>query len=439
MKQIGGPNCNLWTNLIDGTQLMVECGIRVVADNTSEIPPNAYPSFVGVDLDRLAGLVLTHAHIDHIGGLPKLLSTRKLCKTTPFDVWATAETILVCKKVLVREKLSPQEIDQSVNFHILQDEQTIGSFKVYAYPVIHSIPGTVAFVIETSDGKTFCHVSDFKYSRANTMEFTQTSQMFRAIGEQNMVDAILLDSSNVYTEGFTPSNHASLYEFGRIFSDPELKDIEIIIAMFGSDAETVADLAMIANQIGNRPVECVGDNMCFFSETFGAIDPMQQHTFPNAKVFIATGSQGEPRAAVTRAANGNNPPLEIKPGSIVIFATRAIPGNREALWAVIRKLRAMGVRVIVSDPEMLDSRLMTKLKIEEHEIPEVNSALHVSGHESLAGLLQVVSEIATPGVTKVIPIHGGRGPRKQLAARISKQFDHKIEVALLVDGERITF
>lgn len=383
-----GMNMNLYGH--DGQWLMVDCGVtfprpgRVVADGTvhrrGEPPVQmADPAFIADRREQLAGLIITHAHEDHVGAVPYLWP---LLKCPVYTSRFTAE--------ILRRKLAEFGLLGQVPIHVVDvhERRTIGPFEVEWLALTHSIPDPNALMIRTTAGNIF-HSGDWKLDDAPLVGHGYTPDTFRALAEEG-VAAMVCDSTNATVPGHSTSE--AVLEKG-LLAATEGAPGRVIVACFGSNIARLHTLASVARATG-RYMGLLGRSLINMSQAARAADlwnaddhlinPSHLGYLPRHEVLaVATGSQGEPRTALRRLAAGTHPDVELEAGDRVIFSARAIPGNEDAIEALIANLSAQGVEVITA---------------EAADLP-----IHASGHPA-QDELRAMYQWVRPQVA--IPVHG---------------------------------
>lgn len=383
-----GMNLNLYGH--DGRWLMVDCGVtfpkpgRIAADGTvhhrGEPPVQmADPAFIADRRDQLAGLVITHAHEDHIGAVPYLWP---LLRCPVYTSHFTAE--------ILRRKLS--EFDLLHRVPIIEVEtgeiREIGPFRVQWLALTHSIPDPNALMIRTPIGNIF-HSGDWKLDDQPLVGHGYSRKTFSDLSAEG-VDAMVCDSTNATVPGHSVSEAALHEGLLRVIANAEGR---VVVTCFGSNIARLHTLASIARETG-RYMGLLGRslvNMSGAAKAAGLWDATDQLINPshigylprNEVLAAATGSQGEPRTALRRLAAGNHPDFELEAGDTVIFSARAIPGNEQAIDALISSLTALGVNVITA---------------EDAELP-----IHASGHPAREEL-ELMYDWVRPAIA--IPVHG---------------------------------
>ena len=372
-----GMNVNLYG--CNGKWLMVDLGMTFSGD--------VYP---GVDLvfadlefieDRakdLLGIVLTHGHEDHIGAVPYFAAELGVpLYATPF----TAE--------LVRRKLEEAGLTKEVDLFIIEEDHgefSLGPFEITYIPLAHSIAEGNALKIDTPYGRIF-HTGDWKLDEEPIIGEPTTEEELCEIGEEGVL-ALVCDSTNV----FNPNPSGSEGAVHRSLMEEVAKHTgkRVMVTTFASNVARLQTLGEVARETGrqlcvagrslDRIISVAKDNG-YLHDFPEPIDFDTAMSLPRGEVLIiATGGQGEPRAALARVAEGNHP-LELAPGDVILFSSRQIPGNELAIGRVMNQLADRGI-VMVTDRQ---------------------SAIHVSGHPGRPELEALYSWLK-PEI--LVPVHG---------------------------------
>lgn len=360
---------------------------------------------------RIAGIVLTHAHEDHIGALPYLLKELKA------PVFGTPFTIGV-----VRHKLEEHGILPLSSLHEVASNEKLrlGNFELEFIPVSHSIVDGVGVAIKTPPGMII-HTGDFKISHNLNDDMNTDIQKFARFGEHNVL-ALLSDSTNVEREGYTISDQEILETLDKIVCQSRGR---VIIALFASNIPRIQQIVQIAAQ-NNRKIIINGRSIevsVQLAKSLGYLDipegteigVNQINDFPNDEIIIiTTGSQGEPMAVLARMAGGIHRDIRIHRDDTVILSSKFIPGNERAIANIINKLFKQGADVIY----------------------EKISGVHVSGH-AFQEELKLMINLVKPRY--FIPVHG---EYRHLVhhARLAEQVGIPKENVLLAEnGEVIAF
>lgn len=334
----------------DREWLMVDLGVKFGEETEPGIdivlPELGY--IIG-ERRRLSGLVLTHAHEDHLGAVAWLwpqLNCPVYC--TPF----AAE--------ILAGKLKERGLDEEVPVHVkpVGSRFDVGSFTVEFVAVTHSIPEPTALFIETKQGRVL-HSGDWKIDRTPMMGGRFDEKRFREIGELG-VDALVCDSTNVFREGFSVSEAEVAANLDRIVSEARNR---VAVTTFASHVERISSAVAAARKAG-REVVIAGRAMrqtieaaraCGYLSDAGSF--LEEEAFgylpPDRIMLLCTGSQGEPRAAIARIAEDIHPAIALDDGDLVVFSSKTIPGNEKAVSAVHNNLARLGVDVITSDDALV--------------------------------------------------------------------------------------
>lgn len=359
--------------------IVIDCGLMFPGDSMPGVD-YVIPDFSYLvdNADRLRGIVLTHAHEDHIGGLPFLLAE------VSAPIYATTLTL-----GLVREKLSEYELENSVSMKAIMPGETfsLGPFQIEFIRVSHSIADCVALAIRTGVG-AIIHTGDFKLDPTPVDGLPVDLASFARYGDEG-VTALLSDSTNVEREGFTLSEREVGKAFGEVFEEAPGR---LIIAMFASNIHRIQQVMDMAAAHG-RVVALLGRSMIgnsriarelgYLQAPPGVmIEPEQLEKYRDDQVvLLTTGTQGEPLSGLSRMARDEHKQVKIRPGDTVVLSSRFIPGNERAIDYLISEFYRRGAEVIY----------------------EKVSDIHVSGHASTEELKLMIS-LTRPQY--FIPVHG---------------------------------
>ncbi len=371
-----GMNVNLYG--CDGKWIMVDLGMTFGA---SEYPGT---ELVFADLDfieqnraDLIAVVLTHAHEDHIGAVPYF------AQELGVPLYATPFTAR-----LVSSKLEEAGLLGKIELNVVRDPEFIelGPFKVRYVPLAHSIAEGNALVIETPYGRIF-HTGDWKLDDEPLVGTPATPQELTAIGDSGVL-AMVCDSTNVFNAEGSGSEGGVLR--GLLAEVDKHKGRRVLVTTFASNVARLQTLGAVALASGRKL--CVTgrslDRIISTAQASGylkdfpdVIDPKSAMNLPRGEVMIvATGGQGEPRAALARISDGNHD-IKLQAGDVVLFSSRQIPGNEIAIGRIQNKLADDDV-LIVTDRQ---------------------SPIHVSGHPGRPELEAMYGWIR-PEI--LVPVHG---------------------------------
>ena len=371
-----GMNVNLYG--CNGKWLMVDLGMSF-----------ADPYYPGIDLvfadlefieeraQDLLGIVLTHAHEDHIGAVPYFAAELGVpIYATPFTAY------------LVRDKLAEAGLLDTIKLIEIEKEGnfSLGPFEIEFVPLAHSIAEGNALIIDTPHGRVF-HTGDWKLDEDPLIGLPATAEELTAIGDEGVL-ALVCDSTNVFNPD--PSGSESAVRAGLLEMVGRFDGRRVMVTTFASNVARLQTLGEVATASGRSL--CVAgrslDRIIRAAQSTGylldlpeRVDFAEAMRLPRGEVLIlATGGQGEPRAALARVASEQHP-IKLVEGDVVLFSSRQIPGNEIAIGRIMNQLAARGI-------EMVTDR---------------QGQIHVSGHpgrpelQALYGWLQ-------PQI--LVPVHG---------------------------------
>lgn len=359
---------------------LVDCGLAFPDQDMLGVDL-VLPDFTYVErnADRIRGIVITHGHEDHIGGLPYLL------KVLNVPVYGTKLTI-----GLIQGKLREHGLLNSASLNVIKpgDVITLGGFTVEAIHVNHSIPDALGLAIRC-EGGTIVHTGDFKIDTTPIDGGMMDLGRLAEIGQEGVL-CLMSDSTNAERPGFTESERKVGESFETLFR--KAGNNRIIVATFSSNIHRVQQIMNVAASLG-RKVALVGrslENVVSISAELGylnipegiVIDINMINRYPADKlVIITTGSQGEPMSALTRMAFSDHRKVEIHPNDYVIISATPIPGNEKTVSRVVNELMKLGTDVVY----------------------EKMYEVHVSGH-ACQEELKMIMGIVKPKY--FIPVHG---------------------------------
>jgi ribonuclease J len=328
--------------------------------------------------DRIEGIVVTHGHEDHIGGLPYLL------REISVPIYATPLT-----RGLIQNKLRSRALRESTQIYTILpgDDIVLGEFSVTPFHVNHSIPNAIGLAIRTPVG-LIVHTGDFKIDHTPLEGRTTDLAQLARLASEGVV-LLMSDSTNAESPGYTASESQLIDTFHRVFTRAKGR---VIVATFASLLSRVQLVIETAAQTG-RKVAVAGRSMeenIAIAESLGYVSfppntrvTMDQiNSLPDDQVcIIATGSQGEPNAALARMAAGRHRQLEICEGDTVLLSAKAIPGNETAIYRNIDNLFRRGANVVYGE----------------------EAGLHVSGHAAQEELKLMLNMLRP---RSFMPLHG---------------------------------
>src|SRR5215467_8487305 len=296
--------------------------------------------------EKVRGIVLTHGHEDHIGGLPWILSELKV------PVFGTEFTL-----ALVENKLEEHGLLDSSDLREIQAGKrfALGPFTINPIQVTHSLVDCVALAIHTPLG-VLIHTGDFKVDPTPTDNRLFDLHAFAEYGKQGVL-ALFQDSTNVERRGYTPSERAVRRKFDEVFAHTKRR---LFISCFSSSIHRIK-LAIDAAHEHGRKVAFIGrsmNNSAEIAEDLGyievpeglVINPGEMKNFAANKVCVLiSGTQGEPMSALSRAAVDNHKHAKIEKGDTVVLSSRIIPGNEKTIYRMIDHLFRREAHVIYED------------------------------------------------------------------------------------------
>jgi ribonuclease J len=375
-----GMNMNLYAYGKEDNQkwIIVDMGVTFADDSIPGVDlifPD--PGFILDKKNDLLGIVLTHAHEDHIGAVAHIWPDLR-CKmyATPFTA------------ALIYEKFKEKKIDISSYLKIvpLNSKIKLGAFEIDFVTLTHSILEPNGLSITTPLG-TILHTGDWKIDPNPLIGGSIDEEKLKAIGNRG-VSAMICDSTNIFSPGRAGSESDVRDSLLKIM---EIKKNKILVTSFASNVARMETIFYCAKKTG-RSICLVGRSMhriykaakkCgYLKGLLEPIDPREAKKFSKNKiVFLATGSQGEPMGAMNRIINGIHPDVFLESGDCVIFSSKIIPGNEKKLYQLQNQIVKNNVEII----------------------SEENAFVHVSGHPNRDDLKDMYKWVKPQCV---IPVHG---------------------------------
>jgi ribonuclease J len=368
---VGGERRRTW--------LVVDLGVSFASEENLPGVDLILPDvrYLVEERKNVAGLVLTHAHEDHFGALIDLWPRLKI------PVYATPFTAALLEAKCAGEPGSPKI---PVTVVALGSRFDIGPFNVELVTMAHSIPEANALIIRTAGG-TILHTGDWKIDPTPILRDPTDEKKLRALGEEGCL-ALVGDSTNAVRDGRSPSEADVAKTIADLVKSARGR---VAVTTFASNVarlRAVADAARAAD----REVVVIGramERVVQIARETGYLDgvqdfrPMDAYGYlpPNKVVALCTGSQGEPRAALSRIAEDQHPEVTFSAGDRVIYSARTIPGNEKAVNRVINLLIEQGIEVITDRTHLV----------------------HVSGHPRRAELEELIGWVKPKAL---IPVHG---------------------------------
>ena len=416
----------------DRRWILVDIGVSFGDDRTPGIDvicPD--PSFIEDYVDQIEAIILTHAHEDHIGAVGHLWDRfKKPIYATPF----TAE--------LVRGKLEEAGVLDEAELHTVPLGSTfeVGPFKIEYVTLTHSIPEPNGLAITTSAG-TILHTGDWKIDPDPVVGEAFDSERLEALGDAGIL-AMVCDSTNVFEEGEAGSELSCRQALIDLIGEQTGK---VAVTAFASNVARVQSIIEAA-EANDRHVCLVGRSMHritgaakavgMLSECAPFVDEKDTAHLPDENIlYLCTGSQGEPRAALSRIARDDHPRVSLNENDTVIFSSRVIPGNERGIFDLQNALAERGVRIITDrmrpihvsgHPCRDELRRMYQWVRPKISVPVHGERRHILEHAAYAKSLQI-KEAVTPKNGDVI----------RLAPGPAAVVDEVPTGRLLLDGNRL--
>jgi ribonuclease J len=401
----------------DRKWIIVDIGVTfggIETPGVELILPDA--TYLEGERDNILGIVLTHAHEDHIGALPWLWpKLRAPVYATPFTA------------ALLRYKLKERGLLEKVKLTEipLKGNLTLGPFDIEFVTLTHSIPEPNGLAIRTPLGLVW-HTGDWKIDPDPLIGEVTDVETLRAMADEGVL-AMVCDSTNVFVEGSAGSEADVRVRLTEVIAECKGR---VAVTAFASNVARVETVIYAAKAAG-RTVCLVGRSMHrivaaaqsvgLLADSPAFIDESEAGSLPEENIlYLCTGSQGEARAALSRIASGEHRHVSLKPGDTVIFSSRIIPGNETEIFALHNKLIERGIEVITDKDEDVhvsghpcrdELRQMYQWARPRIAVPVHGERRHLIEHEKFAHEMQVQQAIApnngdlirlAPGPAKVI-------------------------------------
>jgi len=388
-----GMNVNLYH--YQDSWIMVDLGISFPDDSTPGVDvilPDL--KFISERREKLAGLILTHGHEDHLGAIPYLWSQ------IGCPIYGSAFTL-----ALLRRKLTESGGDFDIPLHEMgmNAPRQIGAFEIEMIALNHSIPDPAALAIRSAAG-TILHTGDWKFDKAPVLGTDTDATRLRGVGDAGVL-AMVGDSTNAMVNGRTGSESEAQLGLTEAIAQASGR---VAVTCFASNVARIHSICMAA-QANDRSVAIVGralNRAISAAREVGYLndlpDFVQENDIdllpPDSLVIVCTGTQGEPRAAMARIAAGTHETVSLQAGDTVIYSSRQIPGNETAIARVQDMLIRRNINLVTdhdapihvsghpSRDEMVDMYGLVRPKI---AIPVHGTARHLQAHAELAKACQV--------------------------------------------------
>ena len=349
-----GMNCYVYGTgpAADRHWLMVDLGVKFGEETDPGIDvvlPDV--GFITAEKSRLHGLVLTHAHEDHLGAVAWL--------------WPQLECPVYCTPFaaqILALKLKEAGLDDQVPVKVMPvgSKFKLGPFGLEMVSVTHSIPEPTALLIETDQGRVL-HSGDWKIDRTPVLGQGMDEKRLREIGAKG-VDVLICDSTNVLREGHSPSEKDVAERITEIVKQATGR---VAITTFASHLDRIATAIRAARATG-REVVIAGRAMrntieaarlCGMLNDAGRLLDQEEFGYlpPDKVMLLCTGSQGEARAAIARIAEDQHPHISLDPGDLVIFSSKTIPGNEKEVSSVLNNLARLDIDMVTGDDDLVQS------------------------------------------------------------------------------------
>lgn len=363
----------------DRRWLMVDCGITFPEGEFDPGIDVILPDVRFIEENRadLCGIVITHAHEDHIGAVIELWPRLKA------PIYATPFTAGMLKSKLAEHG---NGLEIPINIIALDSQFNVGPFSVELFSLAHSIPEMSALAIRTRLGTVF-HTGDWKLDATPTIGGPADAARLAKLGDEGVL-ALIIDSTNAFREGISPSEQDVARSLVEIVKKAPKR---VAVTTFSSNVARVKAIAEAAQAAGRQLVVAgralhrvieVARETGYLPQGFRYHDQNQFTYIDRADtVLLCTGSQGEPRAALARIAEEEHPEISLDKGDLVIFSSRTIPGNEKAVGRIQNNLARNGCEIL-TDGEAL---------------------VHVSGHPRRDELRQMYRWMR-PRIA--VPMHG---------------------------------
>lgn len=422
----------------DDEIFIIDCGVKFADENTL-LGVNAIIcpfDYLVANATKVKGLIVTHAHEDHIGGIPYLLKTLSIPK-----IYGAKLTVgIITKKLREHKDLLPH------TFQVFDDDYKIQTkhFKIEFFRVCHSIPDSFGIYFETPNGK-IVSTGDFRFDFSTQGDESDILKIAE-IGRRD-IDVLLCESTNAETQGFSISEKYIVDELRRIINKTKGR---ILISTFASNLGRIEEIIEIGIKAGRKICLC-GRSMETNVETsikVGFLNIDKEHFIetrdvekykPEEVMILSTGSQGEEMAALSQIAIGKHPWIILHPSDTVIMSSNPIPGNFNAVEELVNKLSKAGVTIIQNSHKkrihasghatQTEQQLMFKLINPQFLVP-------IHGEFKMLRMLRVNAQLA--GINENNFIQVVNGQKVKLINHVASASNEFVDAGeVYVDGNKI--
>ena len=370
--------------------VIIDCGMSFPDDQMLGIDI-VIPDFTYLidNAEKIKGLIITHAHEDHIGAIPYLLSKINV------PVYASKLTLGFIEHKLREHKIKKTKLNEIAPGDVIK----LGCFKIEAIHTTHSVADSFAFAIDTPVGKVI-HTGDFKVDYTPVDGEPINLARFAQLGEEG-VQLLLCDSTNAERKGYTPSERVVGESLKTIFNSIQGR---IIIATFSSNVHRVQKIIDIAVETGRKvafsgrsmeQMVAIAQELGYLSIPANTVVNLKKikHVLDSELVVITTGSQGEPMSALYRMASGEHRDVKIRKGDTIILSSTPVPGNEKSVSSIVNQLFELGAQVIYNDIAEThvsghacseELKLIHSLLKPKFFMPVHGEAKHLKAHEEIA-------------------------------------------------------
>ncbi|MEQ8658011.1 MAG: ribonuclease J [Hyphomicrobiales bacterium] len=385
--------------------IMVDCGVSFAGPDLPGIDlitPDI--SYIEKRRDKLDGIIITHAHEDHIGALLTLWPHLQ----APVYISNFAQALLEAKN-------PSDQVLKAIPFERFNARApfTIGDFTITAVPVSHSIPESHSLLIEAGERRVV-HTGDWKLDAEPIIGEPTSLADFKAFADAGPIDAVMGDSTNAMRDGESPTEAEVGKALAKVIKEAEQR---VCVTLFSSNMARIKSILDGARDAGRTVVLAgralqrvigVGVDLGILTNLPPIEDMRRFDRIARSKTLVLlTGSQGEERAALSRTAEHDHPHLSLTRGDTVVFSSRIIPGNERGVLRIMNKLAATGIKIIT----------------------DADAPIHVSGHPRRGELVHLYSALKP---TTIVPVHG-EARHMNAHAKLAKE--HGYGAVIVNDGD----